>query len=161
VTTVSQLWVLGMHPRPAGATRRCPVQPSTPLGPDQVNVLLSFFVKKRYTFLLIVEFTLFVPLRCSNRCGIPRVVALFLRRSNICPEQPFVQRACTFSASSRAFSSSTYFQIPFLLLLLLERLQNQRGHQTHQPTQELLLLSPPRATGVARNAELSMKVTLP
>jgi hypothetical protein len=27
-------------PRAAGATRRCPVQPSTPLGPDQVNVLL-------------------------------------------------------------------------------------------------------------------------
>jgi hypothetical protein len=24
----------------SGATRRCPVQPSTPLGPDQVNVLL-------------------------------------------------------------------------------------------------------------------------
>jgi hypothetical protein len=24
----------------AGAMRRCPVQPSTPLGPDQVNVLL-------------------------------------------------------------------------------------------------------------------------
>jgi hypothetical protein len=29
-----------MYPRPAGAKRRCPVQPSTPLGPDQVNVLL-------------------------------------------------------------------------------------------------------------------------
>jgi hypothetical protein len=25
---------------PKGATRACPVQPSTPLGPDQVNVLL-------------------------------------------------------------------------------------------------------------------------
>jgi hypothetical protein len=36
-------WVLGMHPRPAGATRRCPVQPSTPLGPDQVNALLLSF----------------------------------------------------------------------------------------------------------------------
>jgi hypothetical protein len=35
--------VLGMHPRAGGATRRCPVQPSTPLGPDQVNVLLFFF----------------------------------------------------------------------------------------------------------------------
>jgi hypothetical protein len=32
--------VLGMHPCPAGAMRRCPVQPSTPLGPDQVNALL-------------------------------------------------------------------------------------------------------------------------
>jgi hypothetical protein len=26
----------------SGALRRCPVQPSTPLGPDQVNVLLLF-----------------------------------------------------------------------------------------------------------------------
>jgi hypothetical protein len=32
--------VLGMHHPIAGATRRCPMQPSTPLGPDQVNVLL-------------------------------------------------------------------------------------------------------------------------
>jgi hypothetical protein len=29
-----------MHHPAAGALRRCPVQPSTPLGPDQVNVLL-------------------------------------------------------------------------------------------------------------------------
>jgi hypothetical protein len=32
-----------MHDPAAGATRRCPVQPSTPLGPDQVNVLLLLF----------------------------------------------------------------------------------------------------------------------
>jgi hypothetical protein len=32
--------VLGMRHSAAGATRRCPMQPSTPLGPDQVNVLL-------------------------------------------------------------------------------------------------------------------------
>jgi hypothetical protein len=32
-----------MHHPAAGATRRCPVQPSTPLGPDQVNVLLLLF----------------------------------------------------------------------------------------------------------------------
>jgi hypothetical protein len=32
--------VLGMHHPAASAMRRCPVQPSTPLGPDQVNVLL-------------------------------------------------------------------------------------------------------------------------
>jgi hypothetical protein len=31
-----------MHHPAAGATRRCPVQPSTPLGPDQVNVLSLF-----------------------------------------------------------------------------------------------------------------------
>jgi hypothetical protein len=31
---------LDMHHPAAGATRRCPVQSSTPLGPDQVNVLL-------------------------------------------------------------------------------------------------------------------------
>jgi hypothetical protein len=36
------VWVLGMHDPAAGATRRCPMQPSTPLGPDQVNVLLLF-----------------------------------------------------------------------------------------------------------------------
>jgi hypothetical protein len=29
-----------LHHRAARATRRCPVQPSTPLGPDQVDVLL-------------------------------------------------------------------------------------------------------------------------
>jgi hypothetical protein len=29
-----------MHHPAAGPTGRCPVQPSTPLGPDQVNVLL-------------------------------------------------------------------------------------------------------------------------
>jgi hypothetical protein len=34
------VWVLGMYLPAAGATRRCPVQPSTPLGPGQVNVLL-------------------------------------------------------------------------------------------------------------------------
>jgi hypothetical protein len=34
------IWVLGMHHPAAGATRRCPVQPSTPLGPDQVNISL-------------------------------------------------------------------------------------------------------------------------
>jgi hypothetical protein len=34
------IWVIGMHHPAAGATRRCPVQSSTPLGPDQVNVLL-------------------------------------------------------------------------------------------------------------------------
>jgi hypothetical protein len=28
----------------AGATRRCPVKPNTPLGPDQVNVLLVSFI---------------------------------------------------------------------------------------------------------------------
>jgi hypothetical protein len=39
VTTVSREWVLDIHHPPAGATRRCPVQSSTPLGPDQVNVL--------------------------------------------------------------------------------------------------------------------------
>jgi hypothetical protein len=33
-------WVLGTYHLAGGATRRCPVQPSTPLGPDQVNVLL-------------------------------------------------------------------------------------------------------------------------
>jgi hypothetical protein len=43
-------WVLGMHPRAAGPTGRCPVQPSTPLGPDQVNVLLLL--------LLLAEFGL-------------------------------------------------------------------------------------------------------
>jgi hypothetical protein len=32
--------VLGLHYRAGGATRRCPVQPITPLGPDQVNVSL-------------------------------------------------------------------------------------------------------------------------
>jgi hypothetical protein len=32
--------VVDMHHPAAGATRRCPVQSSTPLGPDQVNVLL-------------------------------------------------------------------------------------------------------------------------
>jgi hypothetical protein len=31
---------LDMHQPGAGAMRRCPVQSSTPLGPDQVNVLL-------------------------------------------------------------------------------------------------------------------------
>jgi hypothetical protein len=30
--------ILDMHSRPAGPMGRCPVQPSTPLGPDQVNV---------------------------------------------------------------------------------------------------------------------------
>jgi hypothetical protein len=39
-TTVSYEWVLDMHHPASGATRRCPVQSSTPLGPDQVNVLL-------------------------------------------------------------------------------------------------------------------------
>jgi hypothetical protein len=33
-------WVLGMHHPAGGPTRRCLVQPSTPLGPDQVNVSL-------------------------------------------------------------------------------------------------------------------------
>jgi hypothetical protein len=33
-------WVLDMHHPAAGPMGRCPVQPSTPLGPDQVNVLL-------------------------------------------------------------------------------------------------------------------------
>jgi hypothetical protein len=33
---------LGMHFPATWPTDRCPVQPSTPLGPDQVNVLLSF-----------------------------------------------------------------------------------------------------------------------
>jgi hypothetical protein len=32
--------VLGMHHPAAGPTGRCPVQPSTPLGPDQVNVFI-------------------------------------------------------------------------------------------------------------------------
>jgi hypothetical protein len=32
--------MMGSDPA-AGPTGRCPVQPSTPLGPDQVNVLLS------------------------------------------------------------------------------------------------------------------------
>jgi hypothetical protein len=31
---------LDLHPRPAGPTGRCPVQPSTPLGPDQVNAII-------------------------------------------------------------------------------------------------------------------------
>jgi hypothetical protein len=34
------VWVLDMHHPAAGATGRCLVQPSTPMGPDQVNVLL-------------------------------------------------------------------------------------------------------------------------
>jgi hypothetical protein len=34
--------VLGLHHLAGRAPRRCPVQPITPLGPDQVNVLLSF-----------------------------------------------------------------------------------------------------------------------
>jgi hypothetical protein len=34
------VWVLDMHRTAAGPPGRCPVQPSTPLGPDQVNVLL-------------------------------------------------------------------------------------------------------------------------
>jgi hypothetical protein len=34
------LWVPVCTTPYSGATRRCPVQPSTPLGPDQVNVLL-------------------------------------------------------------------------------------------------------------------------
>jgi hypothetical protein len=33
-------WVLGMHHSAGGPPGRCPVQPSTPLGPDQVNVYL-------------------------------------------------------------------------------------------------------------------------
>jgi hypothetical protein len=32
-------------PPTAGATRRCPVKPSTPLGPDQVNVYYYFFLQ--------------------------------------------------------------------------------------------------------------------
>jgi hypothetical protein len=32
----------GLH-RPMG---RCPVQPSSPLGPDQVNVLLQYFLRR-------------------------------------------------------------------------------------------------------------------
>jgi hypothetical protein len=38
------VWVLGMHHRAAGPPGRCPVQPSTPPGPDQVNVLLLLFI---------------------------------------------------------------------------------------------------------------------
>jgi hypothetical protein len=34
-------WVLDQHDPAAGPTGRCPVQPSTPLGPDQVNVRLN------------------------------------------------------------------------------------------------------------------------
>jgi hypothetical protein len=37
-------WVLGMHPSPAGPPGRCPVQPSTPLGPDQVNVIIIIII---------------------------------------------------------------------------------------------------------------------
>jgi hypothetical protein len=36
--------VLGMHPRAAGPTGRCPVQPSTPLGPDQLNVIITIII---------------------------------------------------------------------------------------------------------------------
>jgi hypothetical protein len=32
-----------MHHPVAGASRRCPVQPSTPLGPDQANVLYYYY----------------------------------------------------------------------------------------------------------------------
>jgi hypothetical protein len=43
------LWVLGMHHPAAGAKRRCPMQPNTPLGPDQVNVILFYFICLSYT----------------------------------------------------------------------------------------------------------------
>jgi hypothetical protein len=40
-------WVPGMHHPAAGPTGRCPVQPSTPLGPDQVNVIFFFIFDYR------------------------------------------------------------------------------------------------------------------
>jgi hypothetical protein len=39
------IWAFGMHHPAAGATRRCPMQPSTPLGPDQANVCFGGVVK--------------------------------------------------------------------------------------------------------------------
>jgi hypothetical protein len=41
--------VLGMHPRAAGPPGRCPVRPSTPLGPDQVNVIIIITLRKSMT----------------------------------------------------------------------------------------------------------------
>jgi hypothetical protein len=37
-------WVLDMHHPAAGPPGRCQVQPSTPLGPDQVNVFIYLFI---------------------------------------------------------------------------------------------------------------------
>jgi hypothetical protein len=37
-------WVLGMHHPAGGPPGRCPVQPSTPMGPDQVNVYLFIYL---------------------------------------------------------------------------------------------------------------------
>jgi hypothetical protein len=34
--------------RPNGATRGCPVKPTTPQGPDQVNVLLLYYVVQHF-----------------------------------------------------------------------------------------------------------------
>jgi hypothetical protein len=75
-------------------------------------------------------------------------------RNSISPTQPFVWRFYTFSASSRALSSSTDSQIPF----------NQRGHQTRQPTQEpplLLLLSGYNAESNARGNHNRLQCTPP
>jgi hypothetical protein len=49
--------VLGVYQIAAGPTGRCPVQPRTPLGPDQVNVIIIMFETIHVSFrLLLPEF---------------------------------------------------------------------------------------------------------
>jgi hypothetical protein len=43
---------LDMHHRAAGPMGRCPVQPSTPLGPDQVNVIYMIYI---YIYIYIIQ----------------------------------------------------------------------------------------------------------
>jgi hypothetical protein len=60
--------VLGLHHPAAGATRRCPVQPITPLGPDQVNVLLLLLLSSPRPLDQVDVFDLSIDL-CALRLG--------------------------------------------------------------------------------------------
>jgi protein phosphatase len=63
-----------MHHPAAGATRRCPVQPSTPLGPDQVNVLLPAAGKILHCFPIQ-----FFPMELPDRPSVRSIFSSLLR----------------------------------------------------------------------------------
>jgi hypothetical protein len=47
-----------MHHPVAGATRRCPMQPSTPLGPNQVNVIIIIIIIQCIIIILVLDISI-------------------------------------------------------------------------------------------------------
>jgi hypothetical protein len=76
-------WVLGMHPRAAGPPGRFPVQPSTPLGLDQVNVFyfILFHVSAIILNILAVAPGAFHPYLII----LSAVVVMVERTTNVAP----------------------------------------------------------------------------